>query len=58
MSWGDPNRDATSDGGLLLTPGLVLHFTGRNKIAANIDVWRPQEGAVAWGLKAQTYLYF
>jgi hypothetical protein len=58
VSWGDPNRDATSDGGLLLTPGLVLHFTGRNKIAANVDVWRPQEGAVAWGLKAQTYLYF
>jgi hypothetical protein len=58
VSWGDPNRDATSDGGLLLTPGLVLHFEGRNKIGANLDVWRPQEGAVAWGLKAQTYLYF
>ncbi len=58
VSWGDPNRGATSDGGFLLTPGLVLHFEGRNKIAANVDVWRPQEGAVAWGLKAQTYLYF
>jgi hypothetical protein len=58
VSWGDPDRDATSDGGLLLTPGLVLHFQGRNKIAANVDVWRPQEGAVAWSLKTQTYLYF
>jgi hypothetical protein len=58
VSWGDPDRDAPSDGGLLLTPGLVLHFEGRNKVAANVDVWRSQAGTTVWGLKAQTYLYF
>jgi hypothetical protein len=58
VSWGDPDRDAAGDGGLLLTPGLVLHFEGHNKIAANVDIWHPQSGGTAWGLKAQTYLHF
>ncbi|HSG07222.1 MAG TPA: porin [Longimicrobiales bacterium] len=58
VSWGDPDRDATSDGGILLTPGLVLHFDGRNKVGANVDIWHAQTGGTAWGLKAQTYLYF
>ncbi|MDP2958215.1 MAG: porin [Longimicrobiales bacterium] len=58
VSWGDPDRGASSDGGLMLTPGLVLHFQGKNKMGANLDVWRPQTGGTAWGLKAQTYLYF
>ncbi len=58
VSWGDPRRDTPSDGGWLLTPGLILHFDGRNKVAANVDVWRPREGATAWGLKLQTYVYF
>ena len=58
LSWGDPDRDGTRDGGLLLTPGLVVHFDGKNKIAADVDVWRPQQGGTVWGLKAQTYLYF
>lgn len=58
VSWGDPNQGASSDGGLVLTPGLVLHFQGKNKMGANLDVWRPQTGGTVWGLKAQTYLYF
>ena len=58
VSWGDPDRDAGSDGGLLVTPGLVLHFQGKNKFGVNLDAWRPQEGEAVWGLKAQTYLYF
>jgi len=58
ISWGDPDRDAESDGGLLFTPGLVVHFEGRNKVAANVDVWRPQSGETVWGLKVQTYLHF
>lgn len=58
VSWGDPDRGSTADGGLLVTPGFVIHFEGRNKIAANVDVWRPQSGGTVWGLKAQTYLYF
>ncbi len=58
VSWGDPDRDAASDGGLLLTPGFVLHFQGKNKFGVNLDTWRPQDGETVWGLKAQTYLYF
>jgi hypothetical protein len=58
VSWGDPDRGAASDGGLLLTPGLVLHFQGKNKFGVNLDAWRPQDGPTEWGVKAQTYLYF
>ena len=58
VSWGDPDRGELGDGGFLLTPGFVVHFSGRNKIAANVDVWRPQIGGTVWGMKAQTYLYF
>jgi hypothetical protein len=58
VSWGDPDRQAASDGGLLFPPGLMLHFEGRNKVAANVDAWRPQSGRTVSGLKAQVYLYF
>lgn len=58
ISWGDPDRSAPQDGGWLLTPGLVWHITGRNKLAANLDAWRPQRGPGAWGLKLQSYLFF
>ncbi len=58
VSWGDPDRDAASDGGLVVTPGFVVHFQGRNKVSANLDVWRPQSGDTVWGLKTQAYLYF
>jgi len=58
VSWGDPDRDAARDGGLLLTPGLMIHFQDRNKVAANVDVWRPQQGGTVWGLKTQVYVYF
>ena len=58
VSWGDPDLDVSPDTGLLFTPGLVLHFTGRNKIAVNWDYWRPATGPTAWSLKVQSYLYF
>lgn len=58
LSWGDPDRRAKHDAGLLLTPGLVLHFVGRNKIAANLDVWLPSAGEEEWSLKLQSYLHF
>jgi len=58
VSWGDPDRTTARDGGLLFTPGLQLHFEGRNKMAANVDVWRPQSGKTTWGLKVQSYVYF
>ncbi|MFQ6047553.1 MAG: porin [Gemmatimonadales bacterium] len=58
VSWGDPDTDASDDEGLLFTPGLVIHFTGRNKIALNVDVWSPSQGNTEWSLKVQSYLHF
>lgn len=58
VSWGDPDDDAGDDAGLLLTPGLVVHFTGRNKIAANVDYSSPESGDSEWSLKVQSYLHF
>ena len=58
VSWGDPDRASADDGGILFTPGLMVHFDGRNKLAANIDAWRPQSGDTVWGMKAQIYMYF
>ena len=58
VSWADPDEGAAGDGGMIFTPGVILHFNGRNKVAANVDVWRPQGGGTVWGLKAQTYVYF
>lgn len=58
VSVGNPNTGAPRDGGVLLTPGLVWYITGRNKMAANLDIWRPDQGAVEWGVKIQSYLFF
>lgn len=58
VSWADPDRDVTGDAGLLFTPGFVAHFEGRNKVAANVDIWSPTTGATEWSLKLQTYVYF
>jgi hypothetical protein len=57
VSWGDPDTATGGDGGVLLTPGVVLHLEGRNKIAADLDAWHG-DGATSWSLKVQTYLYF
>jgi len=58
VSWGDPNSDAIDDEGWLITPGLVFHFTGRNKIGANVDIWTPAAGDTEWSVKIQSYLHF
>ena len=58
VSWGDPDRATGRDGGWLMTPGLMLHFSDRNRLAANLDVWRPQTGPTVLGLKVQTAIYF
>ena len=58
VSWGDPDNGVSDDDGLLFTPGLVVHFTGRNKIAANIDIWNPAVGDTEWSVKVQSYLHF
>lgn len=58
VSWGDPDRDGADDAGWLFTPGFVVFVTGRNKIAANVDIWVPALGSTEWSFKTQSYLHF
>ncbi len=58
LSFADPDTDNGNDLGILITPGLAVHFVGRNKIAANIDVWMPDVGETEWSFKLQSYLHF
>jgi len=59
-SWGDPDTEIENDAGMLLTPGLNLHFFGRNKLMLNWDWYLPEgdmfskENAV----RAQVQLYY
>ena len=57
-SWGDPDRAVEDDAGLLLTPGLFLYVKGKNRIGANLDIYRPGAGSTEFSFKLQTYLYF
>ena len=58
VSWGDPDTDVSGDDGWLFTPGLVAHFSGRNKFAVNVDVWAPATGDTEYSVKVQSYLFF
>lgn len=60
VSYADPNTDAGDDEGLLLTPGLVVHFVGRNKIAVNADIYVPGASGrdTEFSVKTMMYLHF
>jgi len=58
VSWSDPNTEVASDREIFLTMGLMLHFMGRNRLAANIEMWDPAQGDNEWSLKFQSYLHF
>lgn len=58
VSYGDPDTGVEDDGGILLTPGLMLYVLGRNKVGLNLDYYTPQSGSSEWSLKAQAFLYF
>lgn len=58
LSYGDPDRDTADDGGVVVTPGLMLYVSGRSKIGFNVDVWSPQQGDTQRSLKVQSFLYF
>ena len=58
-SWGDPDGDADDDAGLLLTPGLMWYFQGRNGLASNLDWYSPEsDDPSEWSLRFQLFLYF
>lgn len=58
VSAGDPDTDRDDDGGLVVTPGVMLYVLGKNKIGFNVDYYTPQTGDAEWSLKFQTFLYF
>jgi hypothetical protein len=58
LSYGDPDTGASDDGGLLVTPGIVLYVLGRNRIGFNFDYYAPQTGSDEFSFKVQSYLYF
>ncbi len=58
VSWADPDTNTDSDAGLLLTPGLALYVSGRNRIAANFDIYSPQGQDKEFSFNVQTTLYF
>lgn len=58
VSWADPDTDVTDDGGVLITPGLFVYVLGRNRIGANLDIYRPDEGETEYSFKLMTFLYF
>ena len=58
LSWGDPDRGADEDAGLLLTPGVFLYVKGKNRIGANLDMYRSGSGETEYSFKLQTYLYY
>jgi len=58
FSFGDPDTGVANDGGVVVTPGLMLYVAGRTKIGLNLDVWSPQTGNTEHSIKIQSYLYF
>lgn len=59
-SYGDPDTAIDGDAGMLFTPGLNLHFFGRNKLMLNWDVYVPEADELSSenALRAQMQLYF
>ena len=60
VGWADPDTGADSEAGALITPGVNIYFTGRNRLMLNGDVYVPtQEGLEAqYALVAQLQVYF
>ena len=57
-SYADPDTDASDDEGVLLTPGFVTYFDGRNKAAINVDIYKPGVRDWEYSVKVMAYLYF
>ena len=58
LSFGNPDTDAAADHGWLFTPGVNIHFIGRNRVALNVDYWAPDVGDSEWSLKGQVFFFF
>jgi hypothetical protein len=60
LSWADPDTDVDENEGLLVTPGVNLYFTGRNRLMLNGEAYMPSQDGVdtQYGLVAQMQIYF
>ena len=59
VSFADPDTDVDDDAGLLVTPGFIVSFSGRNRIAVNADIYKPGDDRdTEYSVKIMTYLYF
>jgi len=58
VSWTDPTRSAADTEGWLVTPGVIVHLDGRNRLHLNADVWLPKGGTAEYGLISQFNVYF
>lgn len=58
ISVSDPDDSIDEDGGLLLTPGFMVYFSGRNKLGFNYDYYAPSTGDAVSGFRFSTFLYF
>jgi hypothetical protein len=54
----DPAKMIDQDGGMLLTPGMMFYFLGKNKIGFNYDYYDPAIGAAVSTFRIATLLYF
>ena len=54
----DPDGTVDSDGGTLLTPGMMFYFLGKNKFGFNYDYYRPRTGGSVSSFRFATFLYF
>jgi len=54
----DPDTGAADDAAWLITPGLSLYVSGRNKIGSNLDIYSPDAGVTELSLKIQAFVYF
>lgn len=59
VSYGDPDTGRADDEGVLLTPGLNLYFSGRNRIMADWDFFLPGAASLenqnSFRVEAQVY---
>ena len=60
VSWADPDTGVDDDHGTLITPGLNLYFSGRNRFMVNVDTYLPARSGLdaEYSLRAQFQVYF
>jgi len=59
VGWSDAEGRAEDGGGVLFTPGVTLYVSGKNGLAANVDVFSPSgDGDTEWSFKLMTLFFF